>query len=314
MIEDELRATFARHEDLVPAGEPLLPAIHSGAARRRSRRRWAGAAAGLAVVLLAAVPAMALRDTTAAPVPGAAAPAAEARQLNYLILGTDQAQRPDTIMILSVSPARDRAALVSIPRDLVTDRTPAGTASEVSRLTGLTFDGAFIARFEGLSGVVDAVGGLDLCLEHAIRSLHTGRTYPPGCRHYTGAETVDLARQRYDVPRGDFGRIDNGQQVFKALFAKVGKAGPVQADAALRAAGASLSADLRGRSTAEVFAELARLDPATMVTATAPVEVEPVHGRTRATPETARFFEALRAGTMQAWVIANPPKTVNPVK
>ena len=57
MIEEELRATFARHEELAPAVGPLRAAIDRIAARRRRRRlavRTPGAA--LAVLAVVAVP------------------------------------------------------------------------------------------------------------------------------------------------------------------------------------------------------------------------------------------------------------------
>jgi len=60
MIENELRTSFARHEDLVPDALPLVPAIDSGARRLRRRRRMtAGTLAALAVVVAVAVPPMA---------------------------------------------------------------------------------------------------------------------------------------------------------------------------------------------------------------------------------------------------------------
>lgn len=74
MIEDELRATFARHEMLTPAAGPVRAAIQRTAVRRR-RRRLAARAAGVALAVLAVASVPALGRTLVAPTPSVVEPA-----------------------------------------------------------------------------------------------------------------------------------------------------------------------------------------------------------------------------------------------
>lgn len=261
MIEDDLRAAFARHEELTPAAGPLRTAIDQATVRRR-RRRFAVRASGAALAVLAAVslPALA-RDLAAAPASAlvGAAPSAPPtsvvpdRPLNFLVLGLDERRggddhRADSIMVVHIPRDRSRAYLISIPRDLGVEIPGHGldklnaaffygslsrggdpdlaagaalTARTVRGVTGLTFDGSVVVRYSGLRKVTDAVGGIRICLDNQVKSQHTKRVYPAGCQHLDGAAAMDLLRQRYGLAEGGYDRDRNGQRFVQALLAKV---------------------------------------------------------------------------------------------
>ncbi|SDY22877.1 transcriptional attenuator, LytR family [Micromonospora pattaloongensis] len=258
MIEDDLRATFARHEKLTPPAAPLRAIIDRTAARRRRRRRTVVATAAALVLLAgAAVPALA-RSVLGGPVSvgtgllgGDAGPAVPAKPLNFLLVGLDRRPgsadvRADTVMILHVPRDRRSAFVISIPRDARVaipghgadkinsaffhggqrgDRldVPGGlrlTARAVQQLTGLELDGAAVVEFSALRGVTDAVGGVRMCLDRPVRSAHTERVFPKGCQDLDGAAAMDLLRQRFDLPDGAFGRDRMGQRYLRALLAK----------------------------------------------------------------------------------------------
>lgn len=131
MIEDDLRASFARHEPLTPDPGPLRAAIADTVRRRRRRRRLVrGAASALAVLLAVSTPAL-LRGPAGADRPGpATADYAGATDplpiapLNFLLLGVDawsgrdHGHRADTVLIVHVPRERRQAYLISLPRDL----------------------------------------------------------------------------------------------------------------------------------------------------------------------------------------------------
>jgi LCP family protein required for cell wall assembly len=133
MIEDDLRAAFARHEPLTPAAGPLRAAIDRAAVRRR-RRRLVVRAAGTVLAVLAAVSVPVLGRTlaaapTRAPVGGgtAAPPATSVvpdAALNFLLLGVDGGagrdigDRADSVLIVHVPRDRSHVYLISLPRDL----------------------------------------------------------------------------------------------------------------------------------------------------------------------------------------------------
>ncbi|WP_329105397.1 LCP family protein [Micromonospora sp. NBC_01699] len=267
MIEEELRAAFARQEALVPDTEPVRAAIDRIAVRRRRRRhtiRSAGAA--LAVLAVVAVPVVG-RNLSATPTPAESltgAPAAPVvvpdRALNVLLLGadgqpgSDTGYRADTVLIVHVPRDRGQVYFVSMPRDLGIDipghgfgklneafhlgstrpggavDLTAGARLTARTLTGLgapAFDATAVLTFDGLRKLTDAVGGVRVCLPKRVPSQHTGRVFPAGCQRLDGAGALDLLRQRYGLPLGAHDRDRNAQRFGAALLAELTDAGTV---------------------------------------------------------------------------------------
>jgi LCP family protein required for cell wall assembly len=198
--------------------------------------------------------------------------------LNLLLLGSDSrateqggvspiGERSDTIMIVHIARARDRASIVSIPRDSYVS-VPAGgrwaggknkinaafsfggaplAAKTVQQLTGVPLDGAMIADFGSVRQLVDAVDGVRVCITYRVSSIMSDKVWDPGCHDMTGAEADEFTRQRYDVPGGDFGRIHNQQLVIKAMIAKLTAGGlltnPLKFDDLLITAADALTVD-----------------------------------------------------------------------
>lgn len=200
MIEDELRAAFARHEPLTPASGPVVERIRQGYRRRRQRRfalRSAGAAVLAALVVTG--PALAIHAAGARmnrhPLP-VGAPSLPAGALNYLLLGVDREPgtvpvRADSVLIVHVPASRDSAVLVSVLRDLRVAIPGHGTeklnaayayggfglvSRTLTQLTGLRFDGGGVVSFDGLRKVVDAAGGVSMYVDEKTTSVHTGFT------------------------------------------------------------------------------------------------------------------------------------------
>jgi len=258
-------------------------------------------------------------------------PASISGPLNILLLGTDEraddtsgGSRSDTIIIVHVSAAHDHAYLVSIPRDTrvdipAFDRTGyrGGTdkinaaysygyangggqsggvqllALTVQRLTGLSFNAAAVVNFAGFQQVVNAVGGIDLCVDEKTTSVHIGwdaqgretapyrlvppdyhavaipgvrpQVYQPGCQHMAGWQALDYVRQRELLPDGDYGRERHQQQFLSALAAKLTGSGmlthPLALDAALRATAGAVTFDGNGTSVTDWIYTLAGLSP-----------------------------------------------------
>jgi LCP family protein required for cell wall assembly len=201
MIEDELRAAFARHEQLTPATGPVIAAVEQGY-RRRRRGRIALRAAGAAVLAAAilAGPAVAINavGSSALPRPPGhpAEPDLAPGPLNFLLLGLDRASgedpgRSDTVLMVHIPAGRDVAYLISLPRDLWVpipgsgmDRLNSAYARggfglatrTVSDLAGVRFDGGVRVTYDGLRELVDALGGIDLYVDEKTTSAHVGFT------------------------------------------------------------------------------------------------------------------------------------------
>jgi LCP family protein required for cell wall assembly len=148
--------------------------------------------------------------------------------------GSVSGQRTDTIMLLYV-PRSGRPALISIPRDSLVDipgrdrqRINAAFAYGGPRLlvetieqnTGVAIDDYVQIGLGGFAGMVDALGGVDLCLDDAIEDDKAHIDLPAGCQTLAGPEALGYARARYFDARGDIGRVERQQEVLGAIASK----------------------------------------------------------------------------------------------
>jgi LCP family protein required for cell wall assembly len=157
------------------------------------------------------------------------------RQLGRIQTVKVPGRRTDTIMILHVSPRRDKAVMVSLPRDLRTtidDHTskinaafalggPGLLVKTVEQTTGLPINHYAEIDFAGFLEVVDALGGITLCnrsghrLDDRYANLHMG----PGCKDMRGIQALAFVRARH--VDSDFGRIGRQQEFMRAVAAKL---------------------------------------------------------------------------------------------
>ncbi|MGV9210577.1 LCP family protein [Micromonospora sp. RB23] len=250
MIEDDLRAAFARHEPLTPPTGPLRAAIDRlTVRRRRRRRRWRAGGAALALLGVLGIGVPLLTPERGGPPPTAELLGESARPvpsgaLNILLLGLDgegpAATRADAVLLVHIPADRSRPYLVSLPRGLAvsipghgTDKLnsafPAGVGSvrpdmtkgyeltrrTVAELTGVRVDAGLVLTYRAVRTLTDAVGGVPVCLSDRVRSVHTRRVFPAGCQRLDGAASVDLLRQRYGLPEGNQDR-DHNARIFAA--------------------------------------------------------------------------------------------------
>jgi len=90
----------------------------------------------------------------------------------------------------------------------------------VERNTGLRVDHYAEIGFAGFVGVVDAVGGVDMCLDRAVQDKNSGASLRAGCQTLDGAEALAFVRQRKQEAQGDLGRTRNQQRFLAALARK----------------------------------------------------------------------------------------------
>mgnify|MGYP000969663501 CR=1 FL=1 len=179
--------------------------------------------------------------------------------LNVLVMGSDSrdcagcnidnltggGQRSDTTILLHLSADRKRAYGISIPRDLIVDRPdckaedgstipggqgamwneafglggPACTIQQFEQLTGIRLDHFVVVNFEGFQGMVDAIGGVEVCIPEPIVDPAHGINIEAGTRKIKGKEALNYVRERYVVGNGsDIGRMKR-QQAFIASMA-----------------------------------------------------------------------------------------------
>ena len=175
----------------------------------------------------------------------------------------------DSIMAVSIDPVTNRVMMLSIPRDLVvhmnlqsdssriwtnkinaayevpytsiiccvakqyTGINGGGLAAEheVGKITGLTFDRYIAIDFVAFRDMVNALGGVDVCLStnlddntypnynNGYRPIH----FKAGCQHLNGEQALEVARSRHAIQpeqSSDFGRAKRQQDIMQAIKKK----------------------------------------------------------------------------------------------
>ncbi|MEU4771232.1 LCP family protein [Micromonospora sp. NPDC023644] len=345
MIEDDLRAAFARHETLTPPAGPLRSAIDRLAAARRRRRlrlRAGGAALALLGVLGIGVPQL-TPDRVAEDATLLADPAGPASTgaLNVLLLGVDgAAERPyrlaDSVLLVHIPADRSRPYLVSLPRDLAVaipghgpDKLNAAflygageprpdlkrgyelTRRVVADLTGVRVDAGAVLTYPVLRRLTDEVDGVEVCLPREVRSAHTERVFPSGCQRLDGAASVDLLRQRRGLPEGGLDRDRHAQLFAAGLIRRAGEQGvltnPVRLSALVDTVGAELVAGLAVVDLLKVLADLKSVDPVGLSLPVGPPD--DLGWRLPPDPKEApAFLAALREDRLAQWAAQHPDR------
>lgn len=154
--------------------------------------------------------------------------------------GTDPGcQCSDTLMVLRRDPD-DGASLLSIPRDLWVDIPghgrhkinaaygygPATVVDTIESNLDVQIDHYVEIDFAGFVDLVDAIGGVEVCVPNLARDTHTGMKLEVGCHTLNGIDALSYARSRYyeefvdgawqDDQRFDLGRIDRQQKFIES--------------------------------------------------------------------------------------------------
>lgn len=219
--------------------------------------------------------------------------------LNVLVMGDDtrKGQGPaiggaspglsDTTILLHLSANHKFAYGVSLPRDAMVQRPPcktgngsidpggltqfnaayaiggpACTIKTVQKLTGVAIDHFVVVRFRGFRQMVDAIGGVKVCLPVAVSDPGSDIYFPAGTYDVDGEQALNYVRERHGLGDGsDLGRMKRQQAFIASMINKVVSAGvvanPIRLIKFLEAATKSLITD-PGFSHLGALASLAR--------------------------------------------------------
>ncbi|MFJ9473254.1 LCP family protein [Streptomyces caniferus] len=189
--------------------------------------------------------------------------------LNFLVVGTDGRDKlspaekrkyhlggapchcTDTLMLVHLSADRDRASVVSLPRDsyaevpahtdAVTGRQraqhaiklnaayaeggPSLTVRTVEHMTGVHIDHYLEVDFTSFMRSVDAVGGVEICTVRPLRDSYTGLDLPVGKSRLNGGQALQYVRSRHVDGSADLGRMQRQQRFLAALIHKITSSG-----------------------------------------------------------------------------------------
>ncbi|HUR76171.1 MAG TPA: LCP family protein, partial [Sporichthya sp.] len=158
-----------------------------------------------------------------------------AAQRAKLRTGRATGQRTDTMMLLHIPNSGGGPTLVSLPRDSYVpiprhspNRLNAAFSfggpqlliETVEDLTNIRIDHYAEIGFGGLFDLVNAVGGVHMCIDEAKKDPKAGLDIKKGCQNLDGAEALGIARSRASS-RGDLDRVSNQRELISSLMDKV---------------------------------------------------------------------------------------------
>ena len=168
--------------------------------------------------------------------------------MNILVVGSDSrisagdptqwaagAQRTDAIMLVHLPADGEGAYLMSIPRDSWVDVPGRGNAKinaafsyggaplliqTFEQLTNVRIDHIAVTDFESFKAITDALGGVEITLgEHLVE--RGTLVAPAGDQLLTGDQALVYVRQRKNLARGDFDRVQRQQAWMRSIFLRM---------------------------------------------------------------------------------------------
>lgn len=198
-------------------------------------------------------------------------PKRESSAVNYLVVGSDTREglsraeikrlkvggtevaagkRSDTMLLIHISKKRDKAAIISIPRDsyaLIPEHTNSqgkvipATHSKINsafnwggapllidtfeQMSGLRIDHYIEVNFVGFVRMVDALGGVEICTKKDIDDPKSHLVLPAGRHILDGVDSLKYVRTRQFDGLGDLGRMKRQQEFASAMLRKATSAG-----------------------------------------------------------------------------------------
>ena len=88
----------------------------------------------------------------------------------------------------------------------------------VAANTGLIINDYIEVNFLGFVKVIDALGGVNICLPYAVNDSYSGLTLAAGMHHVDGITALEFARDRHSFATSDLARIQDQQQLLSTMF------------------------------------------------------------------------------------------------
>jgi anionic cell wall polymer biosynthesis LytR-Cps2A-Psr (LCP) family protein len=86
----------------------------------------------------------------------------------------------------------------------------------VEQLTGVRIDHFVVADFESFATLTDELGGVEITLSEPLSV--PGDDLEPGTHRLSGEQALRYVRERYNLPRGDFDRVQRQQNWMRAIM------------------------------------------------------------------------------------------------
>jgi len=156
-------------------------------------------------------------------------------QERKLHVGRDVSANSDTMMLVHISGDRSRVTVISLPRDSWVDIPGHGMnkinaafglggprlmVATVEHATGLTINHYIEVGFLGFVKVIDALGGVNVCLRQPVNDPYSGLRLSAGMHHVNGITALKYARDRHSFAASDLARISDQQSLLSSLLSE----------------------------------------------------------------------------------------------
>ncbi|GGP05804.1 LCP family protein [Nonomuraea glycinis] len=196
-------------------------------------------------------------------------------------------KRTDTMILMHLSPNRDKARLISFPRDsmvqipkckneatkqemppqraMINSAYSSGgiacTISTLETLTGIRINHFVEVDFSGFENIVNALEGIEICLKSGVNSKKAKLVLPPGKSVLNGKQALGYVRLRDYGDGSDIQRIKR-QQIFLSKVVAKATSGDLLTDPSkltgfIKAAASSVTMDPELANDPERLIEIA---------------------------------------------------------
>ena len=170
--------------------------------------------------------------------------------MKILLLGVDSGneERPDkwegnsdSMILVTINPKTKKTTLTSLERDIYMNfgdfNAKLNSAyargqnkeaiSTIEKLLNIKIDNYLMVNMEGLSDLVDKVGGIevtntfDFPISISDQETDNLNEIPPGTHKINGPQALVYSRMRYQDPEGDYGRQKRQREVITKIIQKV---------------------------------------------------------------------------------------------
>lgn len=247
--------------------------------------------------------------------------------------GTAGGARSDTTLLVHLYEGRRKALVVSIPRDTLVTIPPCKnsdgkqfgtwttkfnaafaiggpvcTIKTIKAETGIKIDSFVVVDFKGFKNVVDALGGVDVCLSTPAYDPKTsggggsGLNLPAGWSHINGNQALAFVRARETLGDGsDLSRIQRQQEFLSSMLRGIDGSGLLTSPSTVLnvlnniTSSLAVSPDLANvQALSDLALSMANLKPANINFVTTPYTLKG-DGNVHWTAETEKLWKAIKA-------------------
>ncbi|MEU3647753.1 LCP family protein [Lentzea sp. NPDC034063] len=226
-MNDLIRQAIAAEAEERVDSRTVLANLH-----KAKKRKPLGLIVGVATLTAAAAATAVIIPTTLQKSDASPAAQQPAAAQNVLLIGLDDVDHTDALMLARFRADGAGVMIVSLPRDVLVDgeklnslyrKDPKQLAAAVEKTTGVKVDHYAAVKMAGFVRISQLIGGVEVCLKAAVTDPITKVGFPAGRQALTGDHALAFLRQRHGLPNGDLDRVRRQQMFLVGLASQITK-------------------------------------------------------------------------------------------